>query len=83
MTVGDRPLRVGSTSDCDLVLPDHGETPGEHFLLWRHGASLILHVTAGDAPCFVNGRRTTWASLEAGDVIEVGGAELRVELIAD
>jgi hypothetical protein len=74
MDVGERPLRIGSRDDCDHVLPRVDGVAPEHVMIWRHHDSLVLHVIDPNASCVVNGRRTTWARLEDGDVVGIGSA---------
>ncbi len=78
--IAERPIRIGSAGDCDLVLPDREGVAPEHALVWRRGDSVVLHVTDPAGECFVNGRASTWATLEHGDELRVGKVELRIEI---
>ncbi|MEX1023073.1 MAG: FHA domain-containing protein [Dehalococcoidia bacterium] len=80
--IQDRPLRIGSAAGCDLVLPARDGVSGEHALVWRHGDTVVLHVTDPGAECHVNGKPSTWAMLEDGDELAVGKARLRIEIQA-
>jgi hypothetical protein len=76
--VGDRPLRIGSAPECDLVLPERAGVSPEHVMIWRHGDAVILHVTDPQAECQVNGDTVTWARLDDGDEVRVGTVVLRI-----
>jgi len=76
--VGERPLRIGSASDADIAIDESESGGNEQVLLWVNGQDLVLHATAG-ASCMVNGTPSTWARLEPGDAIAIGGTVLKVE----
>ena len=80
--IAERPLRIGSSSDCDLVLPERQGVAFEHALIWRRGDSVVLHVTDPAGGCIVNGYSCTWATLEHDDTLRIGDVELRIEIDA-
>ncbi|MGE3960062.1 MAG: FHA domain-containing protein [Dehalococcoidia bacterium] len=80
--IAERPLRIGSAADCDLVLPERQGVAAEHALVWRRGDAVVLHVTDPSGECAVNGRGSTWATLEHGDELRIGDVELRIEIDA-
>ena len=47
-------------------------------MTWLHGDQIFFHVTHPDVTCELNGVPVTWALLEEGDVLRIGGASLRV-----
>lgn len=77
--IGERPLSIGSSSTCDLVLPEHDDVAPEHALIWQLGEDVVLHVVAIGAACSVNGEPSTWARLEDRDTIEIGASRLQIE----
>lgn len=77
--IGERPLSVGSSGTCDLVLPEHDDVAPEHALIWQLGEDVVLHVVAIGAACSVNGEPSTWARLDDGDTIEIGASRLKIE----
>lgn len=77
LPVGGRPLRIGTSADCDVVVQNPGaEAPAEHALLWVSGNDLVLHATA---ECLVNDEAATWARLEEQDVVGIGSTTFRIE----
>lgn len=78
--IAERPIRIGSANDCDLVLPERSGVAPEHALLWRRGDAVVLHVTDPAGKCSVNGRNSTWATLEHGDELRLGEIELHIEV---
>jgi hypothetical protein len=69
-----RPMRVGGDPTCDVVVG--GARGGEEARIWLRDGRYFYHGIAAS----VNGQRIAWAVLEDGDVIEVGGSALRLEL---
>ncbi|MCB9491195.1 MAG: FHA domain-containing protein [Dehalococcoidia bacterium] len=78
--IAERPLRIGSSPDCDLVLPGRQGVAPEHALVWRRGDAVVLHVTDPTGDCVVNGRSSTWATLEHDDELRIGDVELRIAI---
>ncbi len=76
--IGVRPLRIGSASTCDLVLPAQEDIAPEHVFVWQREDDVILHVVGAGAQCTVNGVSVTWARLDDGDAVEIGSSKLRV-----
>lgn len=75
------PLTIGSSPDCDLVLPGSLGLDREHAHVWQRDGALLIHVLARyPAACLVNDQPMTWASLEDGDVILLGDALFSVRV---
>ncbi len=47
--------------------------------VWSQRGRCLLHGLAAEAGVLVNGESATWAVLEDGDSIEIGGARFRFE----
>lgn len=78
--IADRPLRLGTAAECDLVLPKQEGVAAEHALVWRRGDAVVLHVTDPAGECLVNGAPSSWATLEHGDELRVGPIKLGIEI---
>ncbi|MDA0365922.1 MAG: FHA domain-containing protein, partial [Chloroflexi bacterium] len=77
----ERPIRIGSSPECDLVLPGRVGVVAEHAMIWRRGDAIILHVTDPAALCRVNGEDVSWASLDDGDAVAIGDVIVRIEVV--
>ena len=84
--IGDRPLRIGSDPTCDVVTSTNGAQPFQgrarpaEARVWSQRGRCLLHGLEGAAAgVLVNGEGATWAVLEDGDSIEIGGAWVRFE----
>ncbi len=81
LPMGDKPVSIGSSPSCDVVLPEREDVALEHALVWQHGSRVILHAGLS-AVCFVNGAPVTWGLLDDGDELQIGGYTLRVSMPA-
>ena len=81
--VSDRPVRIGTGPDVDIVPPGTaaGDEPREYALIWPNGNGLVLHASGRDEECRVNGEPVTWARLDDGDTIAVAGMVLAVQVV--
>ena len=43
LPMGDKPVSIGSSPSCDVVLPEREDVALEHALVWQHGTRVILH----------------------------------------
>ncbi len=70
---------IGRREDCDLRIP-LGEVSRKHCRLVRDGDTLKIEDLGSSNGTFLNGRRLTEpARLDTGDVIRIGGTDLRYE----
>lgn len=81
LPMGDKPVSIGSSPSCDVVLPEREDVALEHALVWQHGSRVILHAGLS-AICYVNGSPVTWGLLDDGDELKIGGYTLRVSVPA-
>lgn len=77
--LGGMPVRIGSDDSCDVVLHDEAVLD-EHALIWWRDDLLLLHALDPAEPCLVNARPTSWATLENGDVLQIGSTVMRIEI---
>ncbi len=86
--VGERPLRIGGDPTCDIVTAANGARSGDEARVWSHRGRHLLHGVGADdggeggedrAGVRVNGAAATWAVLDGGDVLEIGGVSFRFE----
>jgi pSer/pThr/pTyr-binding forkhead associated (FHA) protein len=70
--------RVGRNPESDVHLPDPSVSRN-HALLDVHNGVLLVRDTGSTNGTFVNRARVERAELHAGDVVNFGKAELRVE----
>ncbi len=72
---------LGRSASCALRLPAaDGAVAEEHARVWWRDEKLMAHHVAREQSTFVAGRRLTWASLQTGDVIELGPYRLLVDI---
>lgn len=81
LPMGDKPVSIGSSPSCDVVLPEREDVALEHALVWQHGSRVILHAGLS-AVCYVNGSPVTWGLLDDGDELKIAGYTLRVSIPA-
>lgn len=74
--LSDEPLTVGFSPDCAVRLPEGRSSRWERLRVWRRDGRYMLHNLSRLGSVSVGGRPVTWAVLEDGDRIEVGGCEL-------
>jgi len=79
IAIGTVPIRIGSAATSDVVLKEPGVAL-EHALVWQRGELVLIHVTDQYASCLINDRPMSWATLDDGDVIQLGEATIRVEV---
>jgi len=73
--LGDTPITVGFGSDCMVVLNGlSGRT--ERARIWRRDGNYMLHNLSRVGGVSISGRAVTWAVLEDGDEIDIGGCKL-------
>ena len=75
--LGSRPLIVGrAAEDPDLLLSDP-KVSRQHARLWQrsHGGEIVVEDTSSNGT-YVNGHRVNTATLQAGDVVRLGGSFL-------
>jgi hypothetical protein len=78
--LGDRPTTVGFTPDCAVRLPSNGVSgfagDTERARVWRRDGRYMLHNLSRMGGVTIAGRPVTWAVLEDGDEIMMGGIRL-------
>jgi hypothetical protein len=79
LPMGDKPVSIGSSPNCDVVLPEREDVALEHALVWQHGSRVILHAGLS-AVCYVNDNPVTWGLLDDGDELKIGGYTLKVSV---
>ena len=74
---------LGRSSECDICIPDDNISRVHSRLDWD-GTSWVVVDLGSTNGTFVNGERLEERKLEAGDVLKIGGAELRfIPLVMD
>ncbi|MEA2126851.1 MAG: hypothetical protein QOI80_3633 [Solirubrobacteraceae bacterium] len=73
--VGTRPLTLGRSSTCELVLTDD-TVSRRHATLVRDGDAIVITDLGSTNGTRINGRRVTQAELRPGDRIELGCTQL-------
>lgn len=74
--LGDAPITVGFSSDCVVVLSNGSSGRTERARIWRRDGNYMLHNLSRAGGISIKGRDVTWAILEDGDVIDIGGRKL-------
>jgi VWFA-related protein len=74
--LGDEPLTVGFSADCTVRLPQVRSSGWERVRVWRRDGRYMLHNLSRLGSVSVGDRPVTWAVLEDGDKIELGGCTL-------
>ena len=70
-----RPLFIGNSNDCDVLLPDPGVLPVHCSVGWREGR-VFVEVEPEAGPVLLNGEPVTSARFRNGDVLRVGDSEI-------
>jgi VWFA-related protein len=85
VALGDSPITVGFSSDCVVVLSNGSSGRTERARIWRRDGNYMLHNLSRVGGVSIKGRAVTWAILEDGDEIDIGGCKLlfRDELASD
>ncbi len=78
--VGEWPMTIGFTSDCDVCLPDGADRGWARARVWRREGHYMLHTLSRMGGVLVSGRPTTWAVLEDGDELQIGDCRLTFRL---
>ncbi len=78
--VGDEPMTVGRSADCDVVLTDPTVSK-HHFELRPHGGDVVLVDLGSTNGTRVNGLGVRDRVLVDGDAIRVGATVLRFEAV--
>ncbi len=76
--IGDAPIVVGRSRDCDITLAD-GNVSRRHAELARGPEGFVIRDLESTNGTLVNGRRVRRATVGAGDDITVGTTTLRIE----
>jgi VWFA-related protein len=74
--LGEDPVTVGFTGDCTICLPDGAGQAGARVRVWRREGVYMLHNLSRLGKVTIGGKPTTWAVLEDGDEIVIGGSTL-------
>src|SRR4029453_2761558 len=74
--LGEDPVTVGFTGDCTICLPDGAGQAGARVRVWRREGVYMLHNLSRLGKVMVGGKAATWAVLEDGDEIVIGGSKL-------
>jgi len=70
------PVTVGFTSDCMVTLATGAGSSTERVRIWLRDGSYMLHNLSRTGSVTIAGRPVTWAVLEDGDEIHIGGSSL-------
>jgi VWFA-related protein len=76
VALGDSPITVGFSSDCVVVLSNGSSGRTERARIWRRDGNYMLHNLSRVGGISIKGRAVTWAILEDGDEIDIGGCKL-------
>ena len=79
LLVDGAPVTVGFSPDCDLVLPSTSAREMERVRIWRRDGRYMVHNLSHSGSVRIGGRPVSWAVLEDGDVIEIGGQSVLFE----
>lgn len=74
--LGDTPVTVGFGSDCMVMLGNEPSARTERARIWRREGNYMLHNLSRVGGVSISGRAVTWAVLEDGDEIDIGGCKL-------
>jgi len=77
--VGERPLIIGRTSECDIVV-NEGSVSRRHAEIWRTAEGVAIRDLQSTNGTIVNGHRISAVSLSPRDEIAIGSLRLRIEL---
>jgi hypothetical protein len=77
----DRPISLGADPECDVILEGPaGEIAPVQARIWYREGRYMIHKVADSVKIVVGGRPLTWAILEDGDELRIGGHQLTFEL---
>jgi len=74
--LGDSPVEIGFTTDCNICLPAEGTHHWERVRVWRREGRYMLHNLSRMGSVTVAGRPAIWVVLEDGDEIQLGNCRL-------
>jgi VWFA-related protein len=74
--LGDSPIEIGFTTDCDICLPAGATHHWERVRVWRREGRYMLHNLSRMGSVTVAGRPAIWVVLEDGDEIQLGSCRL-------
>ena len=74
--LGGAPVTIGFTSDCLVTLGNGTGSSTERVRVWLRDGSYMLHNLSRAGEVTIAGRPVTWAVLEDGDEIQIGGQTL-------
>lgn len=74
--IGESPLTIGFTSDCNVRLPNGVAGSWERVRVWRREGHYMLHNLSRRGSVSVAGRPVNWVVLEEGDEIQLGACRL-------
>lgn len=71
--LGESPVTIGFTADCDVQLPDRaGAVAAERVRIWQRDGRYMLHTLSRLGRVSVGGKPAAWVILEDGDEIQLG-----------
>lgn len=76
VVLGDAPVTIGFSSDCVVTLSNGTSQRTERARIWRRDGNYMIHNLSRVGGVAIGGRAVTWAVLEDGDEIEIGGCKL-------
>lgn len=76
--IGERPVRVGTARNCDVVVETDEKGGYVEARLWSYDGRVVLHAVGVRSRVVVNGQPVAWAVLEHGDRMELAGHEFRL-----
>ena len=76
VSLGDGPVTVGYTSDCMVTLVNGTGSRTERVRIWLRDGAYMLHNLSRAGSVTIAGKPVTWAVLEDGDEIRIGGQTL-------
>ena len=78
--IGAGSFTIGTDPTCDFVVAaPNAEETGVLARIWAQGDRFMLHVVASSPTILVSGQPVSWAVLEDGDKLEIGGDVLRFQ----
>src|SRR5688572_22594086 len=73
--------QIGRAADSDLPLTDLAASRKHVNLIWEKDALRLVDLGSGNGTV-LNGKRVTQTTLRHGDVIEIGGTQIKLEMFA-
>ncbi len=75
--LGEAPVEIGFTTDCEICLPAGATHRWERVRVWRREGRYMMHNLSRMGSVSVAGRPAIWVVLEDGDEIQLGSCRLR------